>query len=342
MDYVIAIMSAVIIFPIIAFLITVPFILYNYHKYGTVYYFRSLIIYSFVLYLMVIYFLVILPLPNVNEINMEAERCQLIPFKFIFDFITESAFILNNPSTYLTALTSSYFYVPIFNVLMFIPFVMYLRYYFKCSLKKTVLISFLLSLFFEITQLTGLYFLYPHSYRLFDVDDLILNTVGGTIGFYLVNLFKKLLPSSKEIEENTNKRRVKVSISKRITLFLLDLLIFIIIYSVISFMFSLNIVIVAFIYYVVIPYFTKGRTLASKFLHITLISKKETLKFYQIIIRNGLFVIFLLIVPYFNLFCILITFFNFIYFIIKKEFIYETISKTKLASTFAVRKTDKN
>ena len=31
--------------------------------------------------------------------------------------------------------------------------------------------SFLLSLFFEVTQLTGLYFLYPGSYRLFDVDD---------------------------------------------------------------------------------------------------------------------------------------------------------------------------
>ena len=342
MDYVIAIISAVIIFPIIAFLITVPFILYNYHKYGTVYYFRSLIIYSFILYLMVIYFLVILPLPSVDEINMEAERWQLIPFKFIFDFITESAFIVNNPATYLTAFTSSYFYVPIFNILMFMPLGMYLKYYFKCSLKKTVLISFLLSLFFEITQLTGLYFLYPHSYRLFDVDDLMLNTLGGMLGFYLVNLFKKLLPTSKEIEENTNKRRVKVSILKRITLFFLDLFLFYIIYSVITFVFPIHIIALAIIYYAIIPCFTKGKTFASIFLHLTLTSKKEPLKIYQIVVRNGLFIIFLLVVPCFSLLSIIITVFNFTYFTIKKEFIYETISKTKLVSTFVIKETDEN
>ena len=342
MEYITSILTALIFFPILSLFITAPFILYNYHKYGTVYYFRSLIIYSFILYLMTIYFLVILPLPDVNEINMEAERCQFIPFKFILDFITDSGFIIDNPATYLSALTSSYVYVPVFNILMFVPFGMYLRYYFNCNLKKTCFISFLLSLFFEITQLTGLYFLYPYSYRLFDVDDLMLNTLGGVLGFYLISLFKKILPTKEQIEESTNKRRIKISILKRITLFLLDLFIFSIIYSIISFVFPLNIVIAAFIYYVVIPYFTKGRTFASMFLHITLISKKGYLKFYQIIIRNGMFVIFLLVIPHFTILNILSIFFNFIYFIIKKEFIYETISRTKLESTFAVIKTDEN
>ena len=31
---------------------------------------------------------------------------------------------------------------------------------------------------FELTQLSGLYFIYPRSYRLADVNDLINNTVG--------------------------------------------------------------------------------------------------------------------------------------------------------------------
>ncbi len=42
------------------------------------------------------------------------------------------------------------FGVPLF--LLVLPFGVYLRYYFKCSFLKTVLASFLLSLFFELTQ----------------------------------------------------------------------------------------------------------------------------------------------------------------------------------------------
>ncbi|UPU40245.1 hypothetical protein MX850_02280 [Erysipelothrix sp. Poltava] len=35
---------------------------------------------------------------------------------------------------------------------MTVPFGIYLRYYFNCDLKKTVILSFILSLFFEPTQ----------------------------------------------------------------------------------------------------------------------------------------------------------------------------------------------
>ena len=66
-----------------------------------------------------------------------------------------------------------------FNVLMLIPFGMYLRYYFKCGFKKTILLTALFSFFLELTQLSGLYFLYPGPYRLADVDDIIQNTTGG-------------------------------------------------------------------------------------------------------------------------------------------------------------------
>ena len=66
---------------------------------------------------------------------------------------------------------------------MTMPFGVYLRYYFCYHWRKTLQLSFLLSLFFELTQFSGLYFVYPGSYRLFDVDDLIVNTVGSMIGF---------------------------------------------------------------------------------------------------------------------------------------------------------------
>ncbi|GAA0226871.1 hypothetical protein GCM10008921_09530 [Metaclostridioides mangenotii] len=58
-----------------------------------------------------------------------------------------------------------------------------LRYFFKRNLKQTLIITFLVSLFFELTQLTGLYGIYIAPYRIFDVDDLMLNKLGGYIGY---------------------------------------------------------------------------------------------------------------------------------------------------------------
>ena len=48
--------------------------------------------------------------------------------------------------------------------------------------------GFGLSLTVELTQLTGLWGLYPCPYRQFDVDDLILNTTGVALGFAVVRL----------------------------------------------------------------------------------------------------------------------------------------------------------
>ena len=125
MGYIESIKTAILIFPFIAFLFTLPFILHQYHKYGSIHKFRTLIIYSFILYMITIYFLVILPLPNINEVTKPEKIMNLIPFSFVDDFINKSSFILNDPSTYLKSLSSSSFYVAAFNILMTLPFGMY-------------------------------------------------------------------------------------------------------------------------------------------------------------------------------------------------------------------------
>lgn len=53
--------EAVFFFPLIALLFTLPYVLYNYRKYGSVFSVRILIVYSFVLYMLCVFFLVILP-----------------------------------------------------------------------------------------------------------------------------------------------------------------------------------------------------------------------------------------------------------------------------------------
>lgn len=105
---------------------------------------------------------------------------------------------------------------------MTLPFGVYLRYYFKCSFLKTLAITFCLTLFFELTQLTGLYFIYPRPYRLFDVNDLFVNTLGGLLGWSIAPLFTFLLPSREEMDADSYAKGTRVTVTRRIFAWLID------------------------------------------------------------------------------------------------------------------------
>lgn len=204
-------------FPVVAFFFTIPYVIQNYHKYGSIMSVRVVIIYSLILYLMTAYFLVILPLPARETVEaMTGPRAQLIPFGFIRDILKEYA--KSGVALYRNKALLQF----VFNMAMLVPFGMYLHYYFRTDLKKTILYSFLLSLFFEITQLTGLYFLYPRPYRLFDVDDLIANTLGGLVGYLLVIPFFRFLPDREEMDATSIRRGQQVSALRRLTAFGID------------------------------------------------------------------------------------------------------------------------
>ena len=73
----------------------------------------------------------------------------------------------------------------VLNVLLFVP----LGYFVRVILHRGVVVAtvagFGLSLLIEFTQKTGVWHLYSCAYRLFDVDDLIVNTLGATVGSLL-------------------------------------------------------------------------------------------------------------------------------------------------------------
>ena len=52
MSYLSTLKTAFLLFPFVAFIVTIPFILIEYHKYGSISKIRVLIIYSFILYLL--------------------------------------------------------------------------------------------------------------------------------------------------------------------------------------------------------------------------------------------------------------------------------------------------
>ena len=231
MSYLVPIKAALIIFPFLALLITLPYIIYEYHHYGSVNKLRTLIIYSFILYLMTIYFLVILPLPTKEEvIKMKVINPQLIPLTFIKDIVED--LIELKQINILKIITIPSIYTVIFNIIMFMPLGVYLRYYYKCSLKKTIIISLLISLFFELTQLTGLYYIYPRAL----------------------------------------KEGQKVSSLRRITLFIGDIFIYLLMIMLVSILINnkyINLSL-AVLYFIIIPYFNHNQTIFGKIINVSL------------------------------------------------------------------------
>ena len=208
--------TAAILFPILAACITIPYLLIHYHKYGSVIIFRAIIFYSFILYLLCIYLLVILPLPSIEEVaGLHTATTQMIPFQFVNDIEMYTKFSVWVPNTYWSTFFSGAFLQVFYNVLMFIPLGIYLRYYYRRNLLECILLSFIISLFFEWTQLSGLYGIYPRAYRLFDVDDLFLNTMGGIVGFIVEPLFVFLFPTKEQLNQISYEKGMKVTLFRR-------------------------------------------------------------------------------------------------------------------------------
>ncbi|MHB1414872.1 MAG: VanZ family protein, partial [Chloroflexota bacterium] len=178
--YTLPLLVTVLVFPFVAMLALVPFAYYHYRRYGRLGRLNTLVFYSFVLYGLALVFYVTLPLPAItpNFCQTQGVAPQLRPFQFLRDLVREVPHL-----TIVSVVRSRVFLQVFFNVLFFVPLGVYLRYYLNQPFARSVAIAFGTSLFLETTQLTGLWGIYPCAYRHFDVDDLLLNTTGGLLGY---------------------------------------------------------------------------------------------------------------------------------------------------------------
>ncbi|MCM3134304.1 VanZ family protein [Paenibacillus polysaccharolyticus] len=205
-SYVFPIQTAFIIFVIASMFLLVPWLIYGYRKDGFFSWSRFAVSFSFIFFLMAAYCLVILPLPatrnNCAGHAANAVYYNLQPFMFVKDIMRETPIIWSQPSTWINMIKGRAFLQVLFNVLLLMPLGVYIRYFWqKRSFWKHALVAgFGLSLFFEVTQLTGLYGYFSCPYRLFDVDDLMLNTSGAVIGFFAAPLVLALFPSRESIQ----------------------------------------------------------------------------------------------------------------------------------------------
>jgi glycopeptide antibiotics resistance protein len=289
-SYIFPIKIAFITFPFLAILFTLPFIIFQYRKYGYINKFRVLMLYSFLLFLLTSYYLVILPLPNTRDVlslqSPGTQHVQLVPFTFIRDFFSETSLKFNKPSTFIYVLKERAFLQAAFNAILLMPLGIYLRYYFKRNLKQTFIITFLVSLFFELTQLTGLYGIYNAPYRIFDVDDLMLNTLGGYIGYLLAPLFVYALPKTEELDGGIDIQNLEVGYIKRFFAYFID-------WAILGFIPNIKThisiqIITVFIYFILIAYLTNGKTIGKGLVGIKVKGKNDKIKFKELFIRYGI------------------------------------------------------
>nr|WP_154959534.1 VanZ family protein [Paenibacillus xylanexedens] len=205
-SYVFPIQTAFIIFVIASMFLLVPWLIYGYRKDGFFSWSRFAVSFSFIFFLMAAYCLVILPLPatrnNCAGHAANAVYYNLQPFMFVKDIMRETPIIWSQPSTWINMIKGRAFLQVLFNVLLLMPLGVYIRYFWqkRAFWKHAFVAGFGLSLFFEVTQLTGLYGYFSCPYRLFDVDDLMLNTSGAVIGFFAAPLVLALFPSRESIQ----------------------------------------------------------------------------------------------------------------------------------------------
>ena len=183
--------------PFVALIFALPYTVYKYVRTRSVDVWKCTYLYIFCLYFLCAYFVTWLPLPTAKtfaSLKPMSEFIQLVPFQSFLDIerktlVRDLAIIL-------------------FNVALTMPLGYFFRELFHISLKKAVLAGFLVSLLYELTQLTGLFFIYPRAYRIFDVDDLIINTLGAYLGYVVAPLISRLLP---RVSDTKNLRLVQGS-----------------------------------------------------------------------------------------------------------------------------------
>lgn len=142
-------------------------LVYLYKNKKTFVFYKEVLNFSFIIYVMCLFRVV-----TFQDVSWSTSN--FIPFKEMLRYNFGSKLFFKNV---------------IGNMIMFIPYGFFVSYILKIK-KPTIifLLTFLVSLTIEFTQLK--------IGRVFDIDDIFLNIVGGIIGYvlyYLVNKFKGLL-----------------------------------------------------------------------------------------------------------------------------------------------------
>ncbi|MER6143569.1 VanZ family protein [Streptomyces sparsogenes] len=221
--YLLPIKTAAALFPLVALALFLPTAVVLYRRHGVMSRGRTLSLYGFLYYALSAFCMTVVPLPRrspdmCSRYAVVADP-QLIPGNTFGDIwkeahgkVTVNALVLQNPAVAGT----------LFNLLLLLPLGVFLRYHFRRGPAATAALGFGASLFFELTQWSGVWGLYACPYRLFDVDDLIVNTSGALLGWVLAGPLTRRLPTLETLDGRALARH-PVPFGRRLTALVVDL-----------------------------------------------------------------------------------------------------------------------
>lgn len=125
--------------------------------------YEELLKYSFIIYVLSLFYVV-----TFQDVSWSTSN--FIPFKEMFRYNIFSRLFFKNV---------------IGNMIMFLPYGFFISYFIKIDkISSVAIISLILSLTIETTQLI--------IGRVFDVDDIMLNVIGGIFGYIIYRIFHKI------------------------------------------------------------------------------------------------------------------------------------------------------
>ena len=132
-------------------------------------FYREIFMFTFIIYLMCLFYVVTFQDIDSSQIS----GYNIIPFKEMLRYKIGSRLFFKNV---------------IGNMLMFIPFGFFTAYILrKIDFKWVFFITLIVSITIEITQ--------TYIGRVFDIDDVLLNVFGGSLGYYIFDFFYSLKKS---------------------------------------------------------------------------------------------------------------------------------------------------
>lgn len=175
--------AAVIMWPFLSFLLTMPILAFLYHRDGRLRFASAAAAYCSVLYLAGLACFTLYPLPtgDAGPGITYGIPPQFNPLNFIFDIVKDGWKAV---------------FQTLFNVVLFLPLGFIAGRFLQMKLPAATILALVVSCLIETAQLTGLFGIYPYAYRTFEVDDIIFNTLGGVLGWFCAKLFARALPQA--------------------------------------------------------------------------------------------------------------------------------------------------
>ncbi|MEH3088397.1 MAG: VanZ family protein [Microbacterium arborescens] len=170
-------MIAIAIGALVGIVLFVPFVAVQYRRAGSLTAGRFALFAAALVYFFAIWTYTLLPLPDPAGIRCAGVNVD--PLQLVDDLRgaasradgSARAFVVDTAVLQLAL-----------NVLLFLPLGFFVRVLGRRGVFTAIIAGFGVSLVVELTQLTGVWGLYPCAYRVFDVDDLLTNTTGALLG----------------------------------------------------------------------------------------------------------------------------------------------------------------